>query len=235
MALKLRLTALALALFLVTLPISVALAQGGHESWLSIDMSGVADSYLDIEMTGIAASFLSIATSFIRPILPFAPTSFTITQTGPDSILITWDMGTAANTTVIRGSATAYPGSLTDGYEVYSGNGTSVAMSGFDFDIAGHYFTAWGQNSFGYSSNTARGNVGATIALPALIFAIGLCVFALWKRGWLRILLAICIVIWGAFAVPYDMKIALPLIAVGMILFTISIWKLASGDMEYEV
>ncbi len=235
MGLRLRLVALSVALFLILVPVGFALAQGGFGSWLSVEMSGVADSYLDVEMSGVSASFLTVATTWIMPSLPFAPTIFTITQTGPNSIIITWTLGAEATDTVIRASSDRYPGSLTDGYEVYSGNGTSVTMSGFDFDISAHYFSAWGQNAFGYSSNTAQGSVGSHLGLPALVFVIGLCVLAFWKKGWFRVLLAVCIIIWGAFAIPYDMKIAVPLIAVGTLLFTISIFQLATGRMDQEI
>lgn len=56
------------------------------------------------------------------------------------------------------------------------------------------------------------------IGLPQIIFALALCGFALWKKDWIRVLLAICIIIWGAFALPYDIKIAVSLVSLGAIL-----------------
>lgn len=57
------------------------------------------------------------------------------------------------------------------------------------------------------------------IGLPEIIFALGLCGFALWKTGWIRVLLSICIIIWGTFAMSYDIKIAAPLVGIGAVLF----------------
>lgn len=52
-----------------------------------------------------------------------------------------------------------------------------------------------------------------------IILAIALLFFALWKKGWIRIILSICIIIWGVFFMSYDIKIAAPLIAAGSVLF----------------
>jgi len=57
------------------------------------------------------------------------------------------------------------------------------------------------------------------VGIPEIIFIIALCGFALWKKDWLRILLSICIIIWGAFSMSYDIKIAAPLIVMGTVLF----------------
>ncbi|MCK4714241.1 MAG: hypothetical protein KAT35_01595 [Candidatus Aenigmarchaeota archaeon] len=229
---RIRLVVIILVLTSVVVPVTVVLGQGGFASWLSVEMSGTSDSYRDIEMSGVSASFLTVDTTWVAPTISLAPTIFIITQTGPNSIIITWNLGPGSNTTIIRASPDGYPTSLTDGYEVYSGNGTSVTMSGFDFGISAHYFSAWGQNTYGYSGNPAQASVGSHIGLPALIFVIGLCVFAFWKKGWIRILLAVCIIIWGAFAIPYDIKIALPLVAGGTLLFMLSIFQVATGKIE---
>jgi uncharacterized membrane protein HdeD (DUF308 family) len=62
-------------------------------------------------------------------------------------------------------------------------------------------------------------SIGDPIGVPSLVFAIGLCGFALWKKDWIRVLLAICVIMWGIFAMTYDVKIAAPLIAIGSVLF----------------
>jgi len=54
------------------------------------------------------------------------------------------------------------------------------------------------------------------IHLPLVGVMLGL---ALWKRGWLRVVLSLCLVIWGAYFTAIDMKMALPLIGVSMMLF----------------
>jgi len=61
------------------------------------------------------------------------------------------------------------------------------------------------------------------VGIPEIIFVIALCGFALWKKDWLRVLLSICIIIWGAFTMSYDIKIAAPLIAIGTVLFIMGI------------
>ena len=58
-----------------------------------------------------------------------------------------------------------------------------------------------------------------SFALSQTIFVLALMGFAIWKRGWLRILLSICILIWGVFAMGYDIKIAAPLVTIGTVLF----------------
>lgn len=172
--------------------------------------------------------------SFTTSCYPGAPTDFTITQAGPSSITITWTKGTGANTTVIRASADGYPTSTTDGYEVYSGNGTSVTVDGFAFDMTAWYSRAWSHNSYGYSSDYAEGSVGNPIGLPAIVFAVGLCGFALWKRGWIRLLMAVSIVMWGAFAMPYDIKVAAPLVGLGAILFFMSLFQVIRTQTKEE-
>ena len=54
---------------------------------------------------------------------------------------------------------------------------------------------------------------------PQLIFVIAILAFALWQKGWIRLVLSVCLVIWGTFAIPYDIKIAAPLLITGGLLF----------------
>jgi len=72
------------------------------------------------------------------------------------------------------------------------------------------------------------------IGLPEIIFLLALMGFALWKGSWLRVLLSICIIIWGVFAMPYDIKIAAPLIAVGTVMFIIGIMNIISSHRTQE-
>lgn len=67
------------------------------------------------------------------------------------------------------------------------------------------------------------------VGMPEIIFVLGLVGLAFWKRSWLRILLSICIIIWGVFAVPYDVKIGAPLISIGCVLFFLAIFKIWRG------
>lgn len=61
------------------------------------------------------------------------------------------------------------------------------------------------------------------IGIPNIFFVVALCFFALWKTTWIRVLLAVCIIVWGVFAIPYDVKIGVPLVAMGAVLTTVGI------------
>lgn len=67
--------------------------------------------------------------------------------------------------------------------------------------------------------------VGTEIGIADILFALALLGFALWKKGWIRIILSVCIIIWGAFALQYDIKIAAPLLAAGSVLFFEAVLK----------
>lgn len=57
------------------------------------------------------------------------------------------------------------------------------------------------------------------VGIPEVLIVIALLTIAIWKKGWIRILLAGCIIVWGVFFMPYDIKMAVPLMAVGTVLF----------------
>lgn len=57
------------------------------------------------------------------------------------------------------------------------------------------------------------------IGIPEAIIVVALLTFTILRKGWIRILLSVCIIIWGAFFISYDVKIAAPLLAVGSVLF----------------
>jgi len=183
---------------------------------------------------------------------PLAPTDFTITQIGANSINITWTKGTAANITIIRGSTSGYPWMITDGSPVYSGNDTYVVVEDLNLSSNTYYYRAWSQNEYGTSAGYAQASIGeatpggGTVDMSELIallvgfvegptgivnmmFAVALMGFALWKKGWLRLMLAVSLIIWGAFMSAYDMKIAAPFIAVGTILFMMTILRLIAN------
>lgn len=60
---------------------------------------------------------------------------------------------------------------------------------------------------------------GGALGIPDILFIVALLVCALWKKGWLRIILSLSIIIWGTFAMQYDIKIAASLLAVASVLF----------------
>lgn len=70
------------------------------------------------------------------------------------------------------------------------------------------------------------------LGIVNILFVLALIVFALWKTGWLRLLLSVAITTWGAFMLPYDVKIAAPLITLGAVLFFMDIWGLAKQRRE---
>lgn len=73
------------------------------------------------------------------------------------------------------------------------------------------------------------------VGLPEIFFVVALVGFALWKKAWLRILLSIAIIIWGVFAVPYDIKIGAPLVAIGSVLFFLALMKVwRNKDIEAD-
>lgn len=61
------------------------------------------------------------------------------------------------------------------------------------------------------------------IGIPEIILVAALLGFALWKRGWIRIILCLGIIIWGIFFMPYDAKVAAPLLGVGVVLFILGV------------
>jgi len=175
----------------------------------------------------------SAAMNFTTLALPLAPTDFTITQIGYNTYKISWTKGIGADTTIVRASETGYPSSVADGYPVYSGNGTWVIVDGLNPDMTTYFYRAWSENEYGYSLDYAETVLGNPLGISQLIFAMGLVGFALWKKGWIRILLALCVITWGAFAMPYDVKIAASLVAVGTILFVISIINIMRGGEKW--
>jgi len=59
--------------------------------------------------------------------------------------------------------------------------------------------------------------------LVQLVLVLACCGFALWKKGWIRILLSVCIIIWATWTMQYDVKIAGTLLALGTLLFFMAI------------
>lgn len=211
------------ALFCLPFVPSVA-AQGANETWFTINMTGLNASLLIIGMGGIDYSRQIINTEITTiPEVPvvcyaLAPTNLMAWEAGPASINLTWTKATCANGTMVRGSQDGWPGGPADGFLVYSGNDTTTVMDGFAYDLTACYIRAWGYNDNGYSADYISLRVGHAIGAPAVVFVIGLIGLALWRKNWIRLLLAICLVIWGAFTLGYDVKIAGPLIAVGSVL-----------------
>lgn len=73
------------------------------------------------------------------------------------------------------------------------------------------------------------------LGIPQMLLIIALLGFALWKTSWIRLLLSLCIIIWGVFAVTYDIKVGIPLVAIGSLLFFMALFKVWRGvDIEKQ-
>jgi len=72
------------------------------------------------------------------------------------------------------------------------------------------------------------------LGIPQMIVILAMMGFALWKQGWVRVLLALSLIIWGAFSMAYDIKIAAPLIGIGSILFFSGIFRLIQNARNQE-
>jgi len=73
---------------------------------------------------------------------PEAPTGLDANAASSGTIHLTWNKGTGAQKTYIRGKAGSYPTSRSDGYLVYSGTGTSCDDTGLTGGTI-YYYRAW--------------------------------------------------------------------------------------------
>lgn len=160
-----------------------SLVSAQEDSQLSVNSTGVNQSQYIIGRLGVGDSRFLIN---LWSNLPGAPTDFTITQTGPTSINITWTMGVGANTTLIRVGTDNYPENVTDGYLVYSGSGTYVEVDGLNLDSQTYYYRAWSYNDYGYSVDYAQDYIGGQMALLGIFAAMGIALlfgFFHWRSG----------------------------------------------------
>lgn len=72
------------------------------------------------------------------------------------------------------------------------------------------------------------------LGIPQMIVILALLAFALWKQGWIRVILSLCLIIWGAFAMGYDIKIAAPLTGIGAVLFFMATLQLIQSSRAKE-
>ena len=220
---------------------------------LILGASIIALLFIGSTVTAMAADPQVTITVTKWNIPPLPPTHFEIEQTGASSINITWTEGTAANITVVRGSTSGYPFSIFDGDAIYNGNDTYVEVSGLDLALYTYYYRAWSQNEYGTSTLYAQTSIGIgaapsadVSALTAMIlsliegpmgimnmmFAVALMGFGFWKKSWVRVLLSLALIVWGVFAIPYDIKVAAPFIGIGFILFIMGIFQVVEASRE---
>lgn len=62
--------------------------------------------------------------------------------------------------------------------------------------------------------------------IPETILSIAFLAGALYKKSWLRVILSLGLIILGAFAVSYDIRIGASLVSVGALLFIMGILNL---------
>jgi len=103
--------------------------------------------------------------------LPLAPTNFTATQTGISTANLTWVMGLYADDVYIRGKEGSAPKDMSDGYLIYSGNGTWVELTNLYLGLNAYYYKAWSSNPTGNSTDYAETNIGGGFMM-FLVFAI---------------------------------------------------------------
>ena len=116
--------------------------------------------------------------------LPLAPTDFTVIQSGADKATLTWTMGAGATSTMIRVSETGTPRTVVSGYQVYNGGLTSVEIDGLNFQTTQYCFSAWSENSEGYSEDYAEAKIGGSMLMMGFFgfLGLGLIGMFLWKR-----------------------------------------------------
>jgi len=72
------------------------------------------------------------------------------------------------------------------------------------------------------------------MTLLQLIFIVLLVVVAFWQKGWLRAIPSLGIIAWGVATISYDVKIGIPLIALGLMLFILGILKVIEGYRQSQ-
>jgi len=80
-----------------------------------------------------------------------SPTGLTLTYISDYEVGISWTMGEYANNTMVRAAYGRVPESITDGYLVYYGNGTSYNDTAVNFEETASqiYYRAWSQTADG--------------------------------------------------------------------------------------
>jgi len=179
--------------------------------------------------------------SFWTLSLPLAPTNFVATQTGINQVTLTWTMGLGAVNTTIRVQENDPPTSLTEGYEVYTGNGTSVNVTMAINENTIYGFSAWSENGYGLSLDYATTTIGgdvplAFIALMLLPLGLTVTMFAT-KNSMLGFPSGIFWGVLGGYSYlqstsTWDWQYLLFFASIGMVIFSIlAAYTLRSRDL----
>lgn len=73
------------------------------------------------------------------------------------------------------------------------------------------------------------------LGVPQMMLIVALMFFALWKQGWIRVILSLGLIVWGAFAIGIDIKIGAPLVGIATVLLFMGIFQLAQNARNQEV
>ena len=164
-------------------------------------------------------------------VIPSAPTNFILTQVGLDTVTANWTMGVQATTTVIRGKEGSYPLSITDGFEVYNGAGTSENFTGLHLGIGNYFYRAWGYNALGYSVNYVENKIGGVIMYFGVLVLLAVVVSFISIKTSYYLLRFLAGVAWIGLAIYWNAE---PIFATGSdthTIFYLLFWGLGIGMM----
>lgn len=111
-----------------------------------------------VSVTPVMADTTQDVTVYATPLLSSGITGFTITYISDTQLDLDWGFSGNATGIMIRAKYGAYPADIpsanttpSDGYLVYSGNGTSVSDTSMDFNqnLGILYYAAWAQKADG--------------------------------------------------------------------------------------
>lgn len=129
-----------------------------------------------------------------------APGDFTLTYVTDNEVDISWVKGEDAENTLVRAAFGHVPASISDGYQVYYGTGTSCTDNAIDLATPSIvYYRAWSRNAGGvYASLFASGDTGGFMSISFLFMTlsiIGLVLFLAAFR-WKDMLLSYAAFFW---------------------------------------
>lgn len=117
----------------------------------------------------------------------------------------------------------------------YNFTGANITVDA-DLDAS----SLWGVNMSDYDDPATFGGFfnitlgGSNMSLIQILFIVALLAIAIWQKGWLRVIPAIAIITWGAASIAYDVKIGIPLIGLGLVLFILGLVKLIEGYRQSQ-
>lgn len=164
---RIALSILALTIVVGVLTV-VVVAQGGFDTWISLNRTGMSDSRYVVNRAGVGDSQFIVATSalVLNP-----PGNLVLTMVGDNEVLITWTMGVGACNVTVRGAIGRLPLDRTDGYLVYYGSGTS-ATDVIDSDNEVVFYRVWSQGCDSSWETTGIYDSIGGLAWPLIALAI---------------------------------------------------------------